>query len=117
MPVAHEQSKDSSQAAVVKEEPPLDGPSIRRLILDGMARASAPTQPIIPHRERSCGQRPRAHVSQCIHLYRCLMMPILTTSSLLTHHSYHRQSQPGPYLAQDTLGATRPKRDEYADLF
>ncbi|WVQ79724.1 hypothetical protein IAT38_001824 [Cryptococcus sp. DSM 104549] len=32
-----------------KKEAPLDGPALRRLIIQGMARATAPAEPIVPH--------------------------------------------------------------------
>ena len=35
----------------VKKEAPLDGPALRRAILSGMAKATAPATPIIEHGE------------------------------------------------------------------
>ena len=39
----------AGSAPAQKEEDPLDGPALRRLILAGMARATLPAKPIIEH--------------------------------------------------------------------
>jgi hypothetical protein len=39
----------SSTEAPVKKEAPLDGPALKRLIMQGLAKASLPPKPIISH--------------------------------------------------------------------
>jgi hypothetical protein len=58
--------RDPSEAKLTlqaKKEAPLDGPALRRLILAGMAKATAPAKPIIEHGESLLTCRIHSHLS------------------------------------------------------
>jgi hypothetical protein len=58
---ADSQTKATAPSEAPKQEAPLDGPALRRLIVSGMSKATQPATPIVPHSRCSS-----TRISQCI---------------------------------------------------
>ncbi|WWD19221.1 hypothetical protein CI109_103679 [Kwoniella shandongensis] len=95
-------------AAPAKKEAPLDGPSLRRLILGGLAKATVPSKPIIEHTPTPLPLSSDAEFDSVISPYTTLLPPPQPDVVLPDLET----------LAEtESKGLTGAKKDEWAGLY